>query len=171
MKKLKKEAKMIISSWQVKKIELLAEYMDTLGHLYTIYSEKFPEYQDFWLNLALDNIKYADWIHSVNYYILNDTYKYNMMRFYIESVITGLRYLKTNIINAENKNVYMNEAVALSIGLESGVIALKFFEIVDQNSEELRILFNEFRSEKRENLKKLQKYSYEFKNSELCPAV
>jgi hypothetical protein len=150
---------MQISGWQKQKINILADYQDALAFLYTLYSEKFPAHQDFWLGLALPKLRYADWIRSCTKKIIDGCYRYNMMRFTNEAVLAGNDYLQILIRNARMGDLEQSEAVALAFALESGCIASKFYEIVDQAHCELVDLTGEFKSEKVQNLRKLRHFN------------
>lgn len=150
---------MKLSSWQKQKIVTLADYQDALVFLYTLYSEKFPAYQKFWLDLALTNLRYSDWLRSCERKITEGIYHYNMMRFTNESVLTGLDYLQVLIRNARSLDFSQNEAVALAFAIESGFIASKFYEIVDNTGDELMDITTEFKAEKLENLRKLRTFN------------
>jgi hypothetical protein len=151
---------MNLSGWQKQKIGILADYQDMLSFLYTLYSEKFPAYQDFWLNLALPKLRYADWLRSCTQKIIDSVYNYNMMRFTNETILTGLDYLQMLVRNARSEKFTQGEAVALAFVIESGMIASKFYEIVDSKSnDELSIIVAEFKTEKIEKLRLLKDFN------------
>jgi len=150
---------MNFSGWQKQKIETLADYQDSLAYLYTLYSKKFPAYQHFWLKLAVPKIRYSDWLRSCIGKISKGSYHYNMMRFTIETVLTGLDYLQELIRNARSIKFTQGEAVALALGIESGFIASKFYEIVDQSTDELTRLIGQFKAEKMDCMKKLRDFN------------
>jgi len=51
---------------QIKVIEMLARNEEAASQLYKAYAEKFPDYKDFWLSLAEEEIEHADWIHKLH---------------------------------------------------------------------------------------------------------
>lgn len=150
---------MNLSGWQKQKIGILADYQDMLSFLYTIYSEKFPAYQDFWLGLALPKLRYADWLRSCVDKIIEGAYRYNMMRFANETILTGLDYLQMLVRNARAEKFSQEEAVALAFYVESCMIAAKFYEIINPDNEELSALIKEFKSEKNEKLMLLKNFN------------
>lgn len=150
---------MKLSSWQKQKLIALADYQDTLAFLYTVFSERLPAFQTFWLDMAVPKLKYADWIRSCSRKIEEGVYQYNMLRFKIESVMSGLDYLQASIRNARSGKVTQRDAVALAMALESGIITSRFYEIVDVGDIELLKLVEEFKSERIKGLGKLRNFS------------
>lgn len=147
---------MQLSGWQKQKIRILADYQDDLAFLYTLYSEKFPAHRDFWLDLALPKLKYADWLRSCIQKIIDGCYKYSMMRFTNETILSGIDYLQMLILNTRSIDFKQKNALALAFSLESGFIASKFYEIIDQPQDELVNIIAEFKAEKIQNLRKLR---------------
>ncbi len=149
---------MNFSGWQKQKIETLAEYQDMLAYLYTLYSKKFPADKHFWLKLAVPKVRYADWLRSCIGKIAEGSFHYNMMRFTIETVLTGLDFLQELIRNARSIRFTREEAVVLALGIESGFIASKFYEIVEQSTDELIRVIGQFKAEKMDGMKKLRNF-------------
>ena len=154
---------MKISDWQIKKIERLAEYQESLADLYALLGERFPGLQSQFLTQAINNIGYGDWLRSVPEKILSGQYGYKIMRFKIESVVTGLNYLRGQFTSISQREFNQRLAVGLLKGIESGDIASKFFEIVYAENEfcdELQRVKERIKSEKREALKTLQSFNH-----------
>jgi hypothetical protein len=82
------------------------------------------------------------------------------MRFTNETRLTGLDYLQMLVRNARSEKFTQGEAVALAFVIESGMIASKFYEIVDSKSnDELSIIVAEFKTEKIEKLRLLKDFN------------
>ncbi len=159
---------MTISDWQKKKLQLLAEYFDYIGYLYTIYLENFSEFKDFWMELILMNVMYSDWIESMGKKIEDDEYYYEIRRFNIESINTSLGYLKTVIEKHKNSHVRLREALSTALGFETGMISLKFYEIIKPKNSKGEELVTKIKENKQESIKMIKDI---IKNQESGKAV
>jgi len=143
---------MALSSWQKEKINMLAEYQESLSELYTYYSERYPEQQEFWLDLALPKLRYADWLRLCLRKIEDGKYRYNMMRFKIESIRTGLEYIRKQIRDVWYLEISFPTALAMALSVETGLIASRFYEIVDPPADDALGIVNGFKTEMRDRL-------------------
>ena len=158
---------MKISEWQKRKIELMAEYFDFLGFLYLIYYEKFPEYRALWEEMINHAINNAEWLKASIKKIEENDYYYDLSRFKIESIKSGLGYLKDIIDKHSDSDVTLKEALSTSLGFENGIIALKFTEIVKAKDPEFSNCINDLKNENKKFMKKLNKeINSLYKNSE-----
>lgn len=148
--------KMTISDWQKRKLQLLAEYFDYVGYLYTIYLENFLQFKDFWMELILMNVMYSDWIESMGKKIEDDEYYYEIRRFNIESINNSLGYLKKVIKKHKYSNVSLREALSTALGFETGMISLKFYEIIKPNNSKGKELVTKIKENKQESIKKIK---------------
>ena len=154
---------MNLSDWQIKKIETLAQYQETIADLYTLIGEKIPRYNIILLPIAVKNLNYANWLRSLPEKILKGEYEYEIMRFKIESVFTALNYLKGEFKSIRENNISINSALGILKGVESSDLACKFYEIVfqeDNESSELENLKNDFKLEKIDTLHSLKEITY-----------
>ena len=77
---------MELSAFQISKIELIADYEAAVMELYWVYSEKFPEHKDFWIDMADDERRNVEWVRSTIELIKAGKVDYNRERFNIEAV-------------------------------------------------------------------------------------
>ena len=157
---------MEISNWQKKKIEVMADYQEAIADLYALFSAKIPEFQYQFLSMAMKNINYANWLRSVPDRIGDGYYRYGMMRFRIEPVMNGLEYIRKQFEGIESRQISPNQALGILNSIESGDIALKFYEIVHREAEcdgDLDKTQKKFRDEKRESLQVLRNFTKQYK--------
>jgi len=156
-----KENEMKLSDWQKLKIENLAEYQETMADIYTILSERIPDKQGQLLSMAVKNLRYGDWLRSLTNKILNGDYQYEMMRFKIESISTGLNYLRGLFDTIYSNQMDSNQAIGVLKSVETGDIAHKFYEIINvekSESQELAAMVEAIKSEKRDSRKTLNHF-------------
>lgn len=162
---VREEEFMLLSNWQKQKINLLADYQDSLSELYTYYSVKFPDYQDFWLDLALPKLRYADWLRLCLSKIEAGAYRYNMMRFTVESVKSGLDYLKAQVRNIWHVDISHSDALAMALSIESGLISSRFYEIVDPLERGADDIVDGFKMEMRDHVRMIREVMYRAGNT------
>ena len=55
---------------------MLARNEEAIGQLYRAYANKYPQYKDFWFNLATEEIEHANWIRQLNTKISEGSLRY-----------------------------------------------------------------------------------------------
>lgn len=149
---------MELSSFQVSKIELIAEYVSAVMELYWVYSEKLPDHKDFWIDMADDERKNVEWVRSTIEQIKAGKFEYNRDRFNIEAVRTSMNFIKTQIREALDKEVTLQGALAYAANLEGSLTKRKFYEMIKDDSVEARQLHQKFAAENQRHRDKLSQY-------------
>jgi len=162
---VREEEAMVLSNWQKQKINLMADYQESLSELYTYYSVKFPAHQDFWLDLALPKLRYADWLRLCLSKIEAGAYRYNMMRFAVETVRSGLGYLKAQTRNIWHADISHADALAMALSIETGLISSRFYEIVNPLENEAGDIVGGFKMEMRNHIRMIQGLIYASRNT------
>jgi len=146
---------MELSAFQVSKIELIADFESAVMELYWVYSEKFPEHKTFWIEMADDERKNVEWIHSTIEQIKANKIDYNRDRFNIEAIRTSMNFIKDQIRDALDKPVSLQTALSNAIGIEDSLAKKKFFEIIKDDSPAARLLYQKFAGENQKHREKL----------------
>jgi len=119
---------------QIKTIELLANHEEAISELYRKYSGKFPDYEQFWLGLAEEEVLHAKWIRELRDDIEEGTVFCNEGRFNIIGVQTSLNYIKKQIVDSENQEISLPFALFLALDIENALLERKYFEIFEGDS-------------------------------------
>lgn len=146
---------MELSSFQVSKIELIADYVASVMELYWVYSEKFPEHKDFWIDMADDERKNVEWVHSAIELIKAGKIDYNRERFNIEAVRTAMTFIKTQIRETLDKPVGLPAALAYASGIEDSMTKKKFYEMIKDDNPEARAICQKLAAENQKHREKL----------------
>ncbi|MBN2346460.1 MAG: hypothetical protein JXO51_08710 [Candidatus Aminicenantes bacterium] len=154
---------MELSSFQISKIELIAEYMSAVMELYWVYSETFPEHKKFWIDMADDARKNVEWIRSAIERIKENKIDYNRDRFNIEAVRTSMNYIKAQIQEALDKPASLSAAVANAMSIEDSVTKKKFYEIIKEDNQEARHIYQDFASENQRQRERLSQFRQKIK--------
>ena len=65
-------------------VETLKEHEQALARLYEVYAEKFPEHEEFWTELAHEEVQHANWL-----VILRDRIEKNDEDFAVERLLVS----------------------------------------------------------------------------------
>jgi len=154
---------MDLSAFQISKIELIAEYEAAVMELYWVYSEKFPEHKNFWIDMADDERKNVEWIHSTIELIKSNKIDYNRDRFNIEAVRIAMNFIKNQIREALDKPVPLQAAISNASSIEDSVAKKKFYEIIKDDNPEGHLLYQKFGSENQRHRDKLNQFRQRLK--------
>jgi vacuolar-type H+-ATPase subunit I/STV1 len=154
---------MELSAFQISKIELIAEYESAVMELYWVYSEKFPEHKTFWIDMADDERKNVEWIRSTIERIKANKIDYNRDRFNIEAIRISMNFIKTQTREALDKPVSLQTALSNAASIEDSLAKKKFFEIIKDDNQEARLLYQRFAAENQKHREKLNQFRQRFK--------
>jgi hypothetical protein len=154
---------MELSSFQISKIELIAEYASSVMELYWVYSEKFPEHKTFWIDMADDERKNTEWIHSTIEQIRSGKIDYNRDRFNIEAIRISMNFIKTQIQETLDQPVSMQTALANAASIEDSVVKKRFYEIIKDDNQAAQLLYQKFTAENQKHREKLNQFRQRFK--------
>jgi len=154
---------MELSSFQISKIELIAEYEGAVMELYWVYSEKFPEHKNFWIDMADDERKNVEWIHSTIEQIRANKIDYNRDRFNIEAIRISMNFIKAQIQAALDKPVNLQTALANAASIEDSLAKKKFYEIIKDDNPEAQHLYQKFSAENQKHRDMLNQFRQKFK--------
>jgi len=154
---------MELSTFQISKIELIADYEMAVMELYWVYSEKFPDHKDFWIDMADDERKNTEWVHSTIELIKAGKIEYNRDRFNIEAIRTSMNFIRAQIKAALDKEVPLQTAVMNAVGIEDSLAKKKFYEIIKDDNPEARNLYQKFLVENQKHRDKLNQFRSKIK--------
>jgi rubrerythrin len=154
---------MELSTFQVSKIELIAEYEAAIMELYWVYSEKFPEHKDFWIDMADDERKVVEWIRSTIEKIKANKIDYNRDRFNIEAVRSAMNFIKGQISEALDKPVSLQTALSNAASIEESMTKKKYYEMIKDDNPEANLLYQKLAAENQKHRDKLNQFRQKHK--------
>jgi rubrerythrin len=152
-----------LSSFQISKIDLVAQFESAVMELYWMYSEKFPEHEAFWIAMADDERKNTEWVKSIIEKIKKGEIEYNRDRFNIEAIRTTLNFVKAQIQMISSKPVTLQNALGNAAGIEDSLAKRKFYEIIKDDNPEGRHLYEKFIAENQRHREKLNQFRQKHK--------
>ncbi|MHC4645974.1 MAG: hypothetical protein ACYTBJ_10750 [Planctomycetota bacterium] len=122
---------------QDKTIEMLAAHELAIGQLYKAYAEKFPDYRDFWLGLSNDEEQHAHWIRQLQSKIEEGSVHFKHDRFQVRAIQHCLKYAQKILLESQEPDFKLMNALSTAWYLEDALIENKFFEVFETDSSEL----------------------------------
>ena len=131
---------------QSNEIELLAKNEESIGRLYQVYAERFPEYAEFWASLAVEETQHSNWIHELVEKAHEGSAYVVTGRFKEQAIETFLGYLEREIAKAKATTIPLIESLSTALYIEKSIIERKYFEVFDSDQTELTHLLGDLRS-------------------------
>lgn len=138
-------------------LEMMAKNEEELRQLYKVYSEKFPDYKDFWWGLAVEETQHAIWIREFRSHVKEGRMEFNENRFDVDTIKVFRDYVKDMISHVQKQEMSLKGALNISLDIESGLIEKRFFEIFETDSEALKFVLNDLSNSTKRHFERIQK--------------
>jgi len=127
-------------------IELLTKNEELIAELYRAYSEKFPDYREFWLEIAEEEDKHSRWMRSLQAYT-GDILSFDEGRIKPELMRISFSYLDQKIREASTEGITIADALTIALELETNMIERNYFKLFHGDSDELKSIFQDLESD------------------------
>jgi rubrerythrin len=118
--------------------ELLAINEESISQHYKIYSERFREYKNFWLDLSSQEQNHAQWIRDLAGQAKKGLVIINEKRFDKESVLEFQKHLKGMLAYIRENDVSIKQALEDGLSIEKFLLEKNFFEVFETEVTELK---------------------------------
>jgi len=136
-------------------IELLAENEMVISRIYKVFSERFPEYHDFWETMAEEEIQHADMIRSVVPEVKEGAVRFKAQGLDETSVGMFRDYLKFSLARAREQDIPLEDAFETALAIEHDLLERSFFDLFEADTRELMLVFEGLASSTREHHRRL----------------
>ena len=123
---------------QVRIVELLADHEMAVSKLYQIYSERFPDYENFWSELSGDETYHAKCIRELTSKIEQGLVYFNEERFQPAAIERSLQYIEQMQEKAAQPDFLLINALSIASFIEDALIESEYFKIFEGDSAELQ---------------------------------
>ncbi|MGB2696592.1 MAG: ferritin family protein [Candidatus Zixiibacteriota bacterium] len=123
---------------QINIVDTLAKHEEAINRLYRTYADKFPDHQEFWMNLATDESKHSEWLRKLLDKAKEGTVFIDEKRFKVQAIQTSLDFILRQIADAENDKIEFKNALSVALDIERAMIEKKYFEVFEGDSVELK---------------------------------
>jgi len=121
-------------------LEMMAENEKTISQLYKTYSEKFPDYEDFWFGLSAQEIEHATWLYELSSKVEDGFVHFRKDRFDINNIKKFHDYVNYILNHAQKQEISLESALVNALSIEYNLIERKFFEVFKGDAEELKLV-------------------------------
>ena len=119
-------------------VELLAQNEEAISRLYEAYSQRFPDYQDFWSGLAGDEENHAIWLRSLALRAGAGWLEFKEGRFNTAAIQTFSQYLDEELAKAQEPDLPLINALTTAKYIEEALIERNYFEVFEGDSFEAK---------------------------------
>ncbi len=107
---------------------LVHELENSLGDIYTIFKEQFPEYNDLWALLIKEEHQHADAVQNLYRLTYDKKVVFDEGQIKPDGVQSVVDYLKTVYDNAQRGQYTIKQALVLSYDLERSIYEHNIFD-------------------------------------------
>lgn len=147
----------------IKIVEMLAKNEEAVSRLYSAYADRFPEYKDFWSELAVDEIDHASELRKLCEIASSGSLYINEGRFNTTAISTFSSYLEKESEPDRVKASSLINALSVAMHIEESLIERKFFDVFEADSAELKHTLSNLASETARHLEKVRQMWEEHK--------
>ncbi len=124
-----------------KQIEItgkLAQNEETLGKLYSVYADKFPDYREFWLEIGKDESKHRATIRQLQDEVEKGRLTIKPYRFNVTAIKHQIQHVEDEIKKAALISYSVTNALSAALNFETSLLEFKYFEVFDTFSPEIQ---------------------------------
>ena len=119
-------------------IEALREHELAIAGLYEAYAEVFPECEDLWAGLSMEELQHAKWIDALYANVQNSPQDFVVERFRIGAIEHSIEYVKQQTATAYEPDFILINALSTALQLERALLENKYFEVFEGDSASTR---------------------------------
>jgi hypothetical protein len=154
---------MDLNSNQKELVELFVKQEFLIGKLYKLFSFRYPEYNAFWTEMAMEERKHASWIKRLSERDTTDKFKFTqgeLRSSHLASSIESIEVLIGGVKN--NRDFSITQAVSMALHLEKALWENKIFQCFEGDSVEVRRIMDTLHLEQEIHIKKIDKFARQF---------
>ena len=136
-------------------LELLAKQEESLAALYRTYAHQFPEYEDFWLKIAQQEIGHAAMVRKMQQLQKDGKLTSGERQFSPEQIQTALGHYEKERLRAQ-RGITLTQAFSVAMGIESSMLEKEFFLTFAGDSPQAQKAFTFLREETAQHKKLLE---------------
>jgi dTDP-4-amino-4,6-dideoxygalactose transaminase len=115
-------------------VDALKEHEQAVARLYEVYAEKFPEHEEFWTELAHEEVQHANWLVILRDRIEKNDEDFAVERLPIATIQSSIGHVMQLAERARQSDFLFTDALSTALQLEEGFIENKYFEVFDGDS-------------------------------------
>ena len=154
---------MDLNSDQKELVELFVRQEFIIGKLYKLFSFRYPEYKDFWTEMATEEHLHASWIKRLTERDPTDKFKFSQGELRSNRLASSIESIKGLIAGVKNNREYtISQAVSMALHLEKTLWEQKVFQCFEGDSDEVWKILDSLNLEQENHIKKIEKVAFHF---------
>ncbi len=129
---------------------------EAISTLYSVYAMSIPEMEEFWQDLSKKEKIHADLLRSMHKQLAKGNIFQNIGRFESTNTDAFLQKMNDSISDAKENPISQETAIKTALGIESSVLDAHFYDIVNSDASEYRIIADRLSTDTHEHVKVVQ---------------
>lgn len=124
-----------MESDQIQILELMAQNEEILSELYMEYAKRYPEYKQFWIDIANDELVHAKWIRELSSQINSGNVSLSLGRFNAKMVFDFAKHGKDSLEKVRNSEPEpILRVMQISLAIEKSFLEKDFFRVAETDA-------------------------------------
>ena len=154
---------MDLNSDQKELVELFVRQEFIIGKLYKLFSFRYPEYKDFWTEMATEEHLHASWIKRLTERDPTDKFKFSQGELRSSRLASSIESIERLIAGVRNNREFtITQAASMALHLEKALWEQKVFECFEGDSDEVRKILTSLNTEQKIHITKMEKFGFNF---------
>jgi hypothetical protein len=154
---------MDLNSDQKKLVELFVRQEFIIGKLYKLFSFRYPEYKDFWIEMAKEEHLHASWIRRLTERDPTNKFKFSQGELRANTLASSIESIEGLIAGVKyNREFTISQAVSMALHLEKALWEQKVFQCFEGDSDEVRKILDSLNLEQKNHIMKMEKFAFDF---------
>lgn len=112
-------------------LQAFEEHETAIQALYEECARSFPEYCDFWEQIAGEEAQHARWIRALRVKVADRTLAVHEDALHIEAVHTAIKYIHAQTVRVKSRQLTAVNAFSIALSIEEGILEKNFFKVFD----------------------------------------
>ena len=154
---------MDLNSDQKELVGLFVRQEFIIGKLYKLFSFRYPEYKDFWTEMAKEEHLHASWIRRLTERDPTNKFKFSQGELRANTLASSIESIEGLIAGVKNNREFtISQAVSMALHLEKALWEQKVFQCFEGDSDEVRKILDSLNVEQKIHVKKMENFAFNF---------
>lgn len=147
---------MVIATPMPEIMQALEEHEQAMSELYQAYAARFPEMDEFWSLLAMEEMIHADSVEFLLHKIEEGAAHAAQHQFKLAVIRNSSVYVREEIARANAVDLLPINALSIALSLEQAILERRFFEVFAEDSKEVASLLTGLQEGAQEHIHRVE---------------
>ncbi|MFC1949095.1 hypothetical protein ACFLW0_02865 [Chloroflexota bacterium] len=138
-------------------MQMLAASEEAVGRLYDAYAGRFPEHEEFWLGLAMEEADHANTVFDLMRKVKDGSASFFESRLSVEKVQELQGHLGRQLARVKKEKISFADALSVAVDIEKSLSEHKYYWFFSGASEEVQELLDYLDSATQNHIKVLER--------------